>query len=94
MEQEVVKRRDIVVVEERVKERKECGEWVGAWENGLIDPNNMIQLCDIVDEPNVRDGKTVTTLFESQGIGLWDISLAKLVMDRALMEEKGTDLPF
>jgi len=91
---EVVNRSDIVVVDDRVQARKECGDLLAAWENGLIDPNNMIQLCDIVDEPNVRDGKTVTTLFESQGIGLWDISLAKLVMDRALMEEKGTDLPF
>jgi len=91
---EVVSRSDIIVVDDRAQARRECGDLLAAWENGLIDPNTMIQLCDIVDEPNVRDGKTINTLFESQGIGLWDISLAKLVMERALIEGKGTDLPF
>lgn len=91
---EVVERSNIIVVDDRVQAQKECGDLVEAWANGIIDVNNMIQLCDIVDEPNARDGKVVNTLFESQGIGLWDISLAKLIFDRALIEGSGTELPF
>ena len=91
---EVVSRSDFIVVDDRVQARQECGDLLAAWEKGLIEPSKMIQLCDIVDGPNIRAEKTVNTLFESQGIGLWDISLAKLVMDRALIEGKGTALPF
>jgi ornithine cyclodeaminase/alanine dehydrogenase-like protein (mu-crystallin family) len=91
---EVVQRSNIIVVDDRAQAKKECGDLVAAWADGVIDANNMIQLCDIVDEPNARGGKIVNTLFESQGIGLWDISLAKLIFDRALIESKGTELPF
>ena len=91
---EVVQRSNILVVDDREQAQKECGDLVAAWEKGIINPNNMIELSDIVDEPNARKGKKVNTLFESQGIGLWDISLAKLILDRALTEGRGTKLPF
>jgi ornithine cyclodeaminase/alanine dehydrogenase-like protein (mu-crystallin family) len=92
---EVVRRSDLIVIDDRVQGAIECGDLLEAWEIGLVDRNRMLELGDVVSSKNkLRNSADDITLFESQGIGLWDISFAKTIYDLAIEKGKGVGLPF
>jgi ornithine cyclodeaminase/alanine dehydrogenase len=94
----VVRRAAVVVVEDVAQARVESGDLLraerdaGAWEW-----SRAVRLADVVAGKHPgRDGADDLTLFESLGIGLWDIAAANYVYDRAGERNAGTmiELPF
>ena len=90
---EAVQRAARVVVDDREQARLECGDLVEAWERGLVDPARMDELGDVVaGMVTGRRSNDEITLFESQGVGLWDLALAEVVYQRASERGMGTEV--
>jgi ornithine cyclodeaminase/alanine dehydrogenase len=94
---EVVRRAALVVVDDAAQARVESGDLLLAERHGAWDWSRAVRLADIVagTAPGRMSGDDVT-LFESLGIGLWDIAAANDVYDRAVAAGIGTEiaLPF
>jgi alanine dehydrogenase len=93
---EVVQRSAIVAVENLAQARVESGDLIHAERAGTFDWSRMVLLEDIVagTAPARADASQIT-LFESLGIGLWDIAAANYVYDRAIERNMGrpVDIP-
>ena len=93
----VVRRANVVALDDIAQARVESGDLLLAERNGAWDWSRAVRLADLV-AGNVlgRTGAADVTLFESLGIGLWDIAAANYVYDRALERNAGTDvaIPF
>src|SRR5207302_1548874 len=81
---ETVRRADLIVVDSRQQARIECGDLLEPAERGLVDWDLLVELADVVawGAPGRRDTQQIT-LFESQGLGLEDVSVAMRVYERA-----------
>jgi len=91
---EAVRRADRIVVDDREQAALECGDLLEAWERGIVHRQRLPELGEVVagNYPG-RTSEQEITLFESQGIGLWDIALAELVYRRAREAGRGTETP-
>jgi ornithine cyclodeaminase/alanine dehydrogenase len=93
----LVRRASVVAVDDLAQSRVESGDLLLAERHGAWEWSRAVALADIVagTAPG-RTGDRQITLFESLGIGLWDIAAANHVYDRAIAEGIGTDiaLPF
>jgi ornithine cyclodeaminase/alanine dehydrogenase-like protein (mu-crystallin family) len=91
---ETVRRAQIVAVEDLAQAKVESGDLIAAAEAGAYDWNRTVLLSDIV--AGVTPGRTAAdqvTLFDSLGIGLWDVAAASFVFDACVAEGRGTRLP-
>jgi ornithine cyclodeaminase/alanine dehydrogenase-like protein (mu-crystallin family) len=81
---EAVRRADLIVVDSRQQARIECGDLLEPAERGLVDWDLLPELADVVawGAPGRSDAQQIT-LFESQGLGLEDVSVAMRVYQRA-----------
>jgi ornithine cyclodeaminase/alanine dehydrogenase-like protein (mu-crystallin family) len=94
---EVVRRSALVAVEDTTQAQVEAGDLLLAERHGAWDWSRAVRLADIV--AGTTPGRTSDgdiTLFESLGIGLWDMAAANHVYDRAIAANIGTEiaLPF
>ena len=90
---ETVRRAARIVVDDREQALLECGDLLEAWERGVVDPARMDELGDVVaGRMRGRTSNDEITLFESQGVGLWDLSLAEVAFQRAQEKGVGTEV--
>ena len=88
---EAVRRADAIVVDDREQTALESGDMQEAIERGIVDLARLPELGDVVGggEAARRSDEDIT-LFESHGIGLWDVALATHVYRAALEQGRGT----
>ncbi len=92
---EAVDRCQRIVVDDRVQSAGECGDLLASVERGRFSWSDLPQLGQVVSGQLVgRDREDEITLFDSHGIALWDLAVAKLIYERALEKGLGTPLPF
>jgi ornithine cyclodeaminase/alanine dehydrogenase-like protein (mu-crystallin family) len=91
---EAVKRADVIVVDDRDQAAIESGDLLEAWERGVVDRARLPELGDLVaGRAPGRTSAQQVTLFESHGIGLWDVAVAEVVYRRALEQGRGVETP-
>lgn len=92
---ETVARAAVVAVEDVAQAKVESGDLRGANESGRWSWDDVVTLSDIVAGKTIgRTADDQITVFESLGIGLWDLAAASHVYDRCVTEGRGTRLPF
>ena len=88
---EAVQKSDVIVVDDREQTALESGDLQEAIERGIVDLARLPELGDIVAAgESVRESDGDITLFESHGIGLWDVALASHVYRAAIDQGRGT----
>lgn len=93
---DVVRRAAIVAVENVAQAKVESGDLLGAERAGAFDWSSAVLLSDIVaGKAPGRTSDDQITLFESLGVGLWDIAAANYIYDRCVESGRGreVDLP-
>ena len=92
---DTVVRAELVVVEDVAQAKVESGDLRAANESGRWTWDDVRTLGDVVTGKTIgRTSDDQITLFESLGIGLWDLAAASHVYDRSIIENRGTRLPF
>jgi ornithine cyclodeaminase/alanine dehydrogenase-like protein (mu-crystallin family) len=92
---ETVRRAALVAVEDVAQSKVEAGDLLAAAAAGAFSWTDAVRLTDIVaGKIPGRTSDTQITLFESLGIGLWDIAAASHVYDACMRAGRGTVLPF
>ncbi|MBI4498707.1 MAG: ornithine cyclodeaminase family protein [Chloroflexi bacterium] len=95
LDEEAVRRASLITVDDREQARLECADLWQAVERGLLNWEQTVELADVVaGRIPGRASPQDITLFESQGIGLWDIAAAAVVYRKALERGLGDTLPF
>ena len=88
---EAVRRADAIVVDDREQTALESGDMQEAIERGIVDLARLPELGDVVGGgESARGSDEDITLFESHGIGLWDVALATHVYRAAVEQGRGT----
>lgn len=91
---ETVRRAALIAVEDVAQAKVESGDLRAASEAGAFTWLDAVRLSDIVAGAVVgRTADDQITLFESLGIGLWDVAAASHVYDAARVQGRGTELP-
>lgn len=94
LDEEAVRRATIITVDDMEQAKLECGDIAIAVERGLINWEMAIELGDVVaGRTKGRTSAQDITLFESHGIGLWDIAAASVVYKNARARGVGDELP-
>ena len=95
LDDEAVRRANVIVVDDAAQAWSECGDLMYAVESGAIRWEQTHALCDVLAgrAPGRRDGGEVT-LFESQGVALEDIALGERAYRRAVERGVGRELRF
>ncbi len=92
---ETVRRAAIVAVEDVAQAKVEAGDLLAAAAAGTFSWTAAVRLVDIVaGKIPGRTSDEQITLFESLGIGLWDIAMANHVYDACVKARRGTVLLF
>ncbi len=90
---EAVTRADAIVVDDREQTALESGDLQEPIERGVVDLSRLPELGDVVAAgESVRGSDSDITLFESHGIGLWDVALATHVYRAALEQGRGNEV--
>jgi ornithine cyclodeaminase/alanine dehydrogenase-like protein (mu-crystallin family) len=91
---ETVRRSAVIAVEDIAQAKVESGDLRAANEAGAFTWDKATLLSDVVAGHALgRTGDDQVTLFESLGIGLWDLAAASHVFDRCVVEGRGEKLP-
>jgi alanine dehydrogenase len=91
---EAVTRADVVAVEDLAQAKVESGDLRAANESGQWQWERATRLSDIVAGHALgRTTDSQITLFESLGIGLWDLAAASFVFDECVVQGRGQHLP-
>lgn len=87
---EVVRRAAVIAVEDVAQAKGESGDLLAAEREGAFAWTRAVRLADVV-AGNVpgRTSPEDITLFESLGVGLWDIAAASYVYDRCVEQGRG-----
>ena len=86
-----VARADRVFVDDLEGAKIECGDLICAVEDGAFQWGEAVEFGRVVaGRAPGRTGPDEITLFESQGIALWDIALGQVVLERAVAAGVGT----
>ncbi len=93
IDMEAVTRADVIVVDDREQTALESGDLQEPIERGIVDLARLPELGDIVASgQSVRGSDGDITLFESHGIGLWDVALATHVYRAAVEQGRGNEV--
>jgi ornithine cyclodeaminase/alanine dehydrogenase-like protein (mu-crystallin family) len=93
IDEKVVRRAGIVAVENIAQAKVESGDLLRAEKEGSFDWSRAVLLSDIVAGTTPgRGSQDEITLFESLGIGLWDIAAANYVYDYCVANGIGRDI--
>jgi ornithine cyclodeaminase/alanine dehydrogenase-like protein (mu-crystallin family) len=91
---DAVRRAKIVAVEDIAQAKVEAGDLLRAEREGAFTWDRAVLLSDIVSgKVSSRTSDDEITLFDSLGIGLWDVAAADHVFERAVIEGRGVRLP-
>ena len=94
IDERLVRRAGLVVVDSRVQARQECGDLLIPAERGWIDWDLLPELSAIVaGQARGRHNDAEITLFESQGLGLQDVAMAGHVYQKAVAAGIGQQVP-
>lgn len=91
---ETVARASVVALEDLAQAKVESGDLIPAVESGRWSWDRAVLLSDIVaGKQRGRTSPDQITLFESLGIGLWDLAAASHVYDACVAAGRGSRLP-
>lgn len=94
LDEAAVRRSTRIVVDSRNTARNECGDLLPLAETGLIDWDALPELGEIIiGRVPGRRSKDDITLYESHGMAIQDLYTGKFVLDAALKQNIGIDLP-
>lgn len=92
---ETVRRSALVVVDSREQAQIECGDLVEPLKQGVIGWDRVKELGEIVaGKSSGRPSSAAITLFESQGLAMEDVAVARAVFERARAEGVGHVISF
>jgi ornithine cyclodeaminase/alanine dehydrogenase-like protein (mu-crystallin family) len=92
---ETVRRSEIIAVEDVTQAKVESGDLLAAVAAGAFEWEDAVRLADIVaGRTSGRNDDAQITLFESLGVGIWDVAAANHVYDACVEQHRGTVLPF
>jgi alanine dehydrogenase len=95
IDREVVRRASFVCVDSHEELGLEAGDLVQPLETGLILPEAVYELGQVIaGQVEGRRGPEDITLFASQGLALEDVAAARVVYDRAVEQDVGSDIEF
>jgi len=95
LDAEAIRRCPRIVVDDRQQARMECGDLLGAVERGDLAWDNLPELGEVVcGRVAGRESDDEITLFESQGIALWDLAVGRVIFHQAVSHQCGQPLPF
>lgn len=95
LDTEAVRRCDRIIVDDRQQARMECGDLLMLAEQGDLAWDRLVELGEVVaGKFSGREREEEITLFESQGIALWDLAVGKVVYEGAQAKGIGSVLPF
>lgn len=88
LDDEAVRRADLIFVDSKDQARVESGDLLGPTERGLVSWESVYELGQVVAglHPG-RQSADQITLFESHGLAIWDVAVAGVAYERA--REKG-----
>nr|WP_290666112.1 ornithine cyclodeaminase family protein [Ardenticatena sp.] len=95
LDHHAIRRADAIFVDDVPQARFESGDLVQAYQRNALAWERVRPLADVV--AGLTPGRTTPdaiTLFESQGIALWDVALAALVYERACEQNAGQEVAF
>jgi len=77
---DVLSSASLVVTDDLDQAREESGDLVAAVAAGTLSWDTVARLADVVAEPPRRPDDAIT-VFESHGIGLWDVAAAAILLE-------------
>ncbi|MBI4200863.1 MAG: ornithine cyclodeaminase family protein [Chloroflexi bacterium] len=94
IDDEAIRRADLIVADDTLQARIECGELIAATARGVVRWEQVHELADVlVGRVPGRPAPDSITLFESQGIGTEDVAAARAVYEAALERGLGQQIP-
>lgn len=93
LDEEAVKRADLIVVDDLAQARLESGDLIAVEKAGQLNWDTVAPLQDVVTGKVRRQSPTQITLFESQGLATEDLAVGHHVYQAALRAGIGTPLP-
>ena len=95
LDDEAVKRADVIVTDDVENARAECGDLIYPIERGIIRWEQVANLSDVIGGRTLgRRGDDDITLFESQGLAVEDVTTGMRVYQLAKERDLGQELPF
>jgi ornithine cyclodeaminase/alanine dehydrogenase-like protein (mu-crystallin family) len=94
VDEETVKRSELIAVDNMEQAKMECGELIDAAARGSFRWEDAVELHDVVSGKAKRPSLEAITLFESQGIGIEDVAGYAHVLRKAKEQGVGQPLPF
>jgi ornithine cyclodeaminase/alanine dehydrogenase-like protein (mu-crystallin family) len=95
IDERLVRRAGLVVVDSRSQAREEAGDLLIPAERGWLDWDLVPELSSIIaGQTRGRKSDAEITIFESQGLGLQDVAAAALVYEKATEAGRGEQLSF
>jgi ornithine cyclodeaminase len=94
IDEETIKRCDVITVDGRRTAEKECGDLLPAVERGLLRWDALTELGEVM--AGVKPGRTSAsqiTLYESHGMGIQDLYVGAKMLELARERNVGIDLP-
>lgn len=94
LDEKAVGRAGLVCVDSRATALREAGDLLPALEKGRLHEGQLVELGEIV--AGIRPGRTdpeAITLFESQGMAIQDLAVAKRLVELAQRQGLGAQLP-
>lgn len=90
-----IKRADVIVCDDITQCKNEAGDFIQPVEEGVTDWRLMHDLSEIVAERQTgRATDDQVTLFKSVGLAVEDVAMAAEILELAIEEGLGVDLPF
>jgi len=95
IDEAAVRRAAVVCVDARATALKECGDLLPLLEKGRLHEGQMVELGEVIAgvRPGRGDARQIT-LFESHGMAIQDLALARRVLDEARNRGLGMELPY
>ena len=95
IDRRVVQRTTRIVTDSKEQARIECGDLIASIEAGDLDWSAVMELGDVVSgKLSGRERADDITLFESQGLAIEDVAVARRVYERGRARGVGRRLPF
>ncbi|MFN6961425.1 MAG: ornithine cyclodeaminase family protein, partial [Rhodocyclaceae bacterium] len=95
LDEKAIARADVICVDGRETALREAGDLLPALEKGRLHAGRLVELGEIVAglRPGRNDAQSIT-LFESQGMAIQDLAVARRLLQLAWSQGLGTPLPF
>jgi ornithine cyclodeaminase/alanine dehydrogenase-like protein (mu-crystallin family) len=88
IDEAAVTRADVIAADSVEDAKIECGDLIAVVEGGKLSWDRVRELGHIVAHGFTREARAIT-LFESQGIAIEDVAVAKLVYEQGIAEGRG-----